>query len=156
MPGPAIFREGTIDGVVVRPLMRFEDSRGWLIELYREDELQPADYPCMAYVSQTLPGLGLIELYYKHALEIVSILEADEDLRSEAGAVLTGLLPGFQSAVDGNTMTLTAAQLDKIKAVIGGISAQAGSELGEVLAQMVIELNGGQLLQNIGVSGPAE
>ena len=107
-------------------------------------------------VSQTLPGLGLIELYYKYALEIVSILEADEELRIEAGAVLAELLPGFQSAIDGDTMTLTAVQLDKIKAVIGGIAAQAGSELEEVLAQMVIELSGGQLFENIGVSGSAE
>jgi len=109
-----------------------------------------------AVVSQTLPGLGLIELYHKYALEIVSILEADEELRVEAGAVLAELLPGFQSAIDGDTMTLTAAQLDKIKAVIGGIAAQAGSELGEVLAQIVIELNAGQLFENIGVGGSAE
>jgi PKD repeat protein len=107
-------------------------------------------------VSQTLPGLGLIELYYKYALEIVSILEADEELRAEAGAVLAELLPEFQSAIDGDSMTLTAAQLDKIKAVIGGIAAQAGSELGEVLAQIAIELSEGQLFENIGVSGSAE
>ena len=107
-------------------------------------------------VSQTLPGLGLIELYYKYALEIVSILEADEELRVEAGAVLAELLPGFQSAIDGETMTLTAVQLDKIKAVIGGIAAQAGSELEEVLAQMVIELSAGQLFETIGVSRSAE
>ena len=54
----AMFREGMIDGVVVRLLKRLEDARGWLIELYREDELQPAQYPAMAYVSQTLPGVA--------------------------------------------------------------------------------------------------
>ena len=53
-----MFREGTIAGVVVRPLKRFEDARGWLIELYREDELEPADCPSMAYLSQTLPGVA--------------------------------------------------------------------------------------------------
>ena len=51
-----VFREGPVDGVVVRPLRRFDDARGWLIELYREDELAPAFHPVMAYVSQTLPG----------------------------------------------------------------------------------------------------
>ncbi len=53
-----MFREGSIQDVVFQPLKRFEDARGWLIELYREDELQPADYPCMAYISQTLPGVA--------------------------------------------------------------------------------------------------
>lgn len=52
-----MFEEGLIDGVVVKPLKRFEDHRGWLVELYREDELPPANRPMMGYVSQTLPGV---------------------------------------------------------------------------------------------------
>ncbi|MDP8239765.1 MAG: dTDP-4-dehydrorhamnose 3,5-epimerase family protein [Candidatus Hatepunaea meridiana] len=51
------YQEGPIDGVEVKPLLRFEDGRGWLIELYREDEVQPLRHPVMAYVSQTLPGV---------------------------------------------------------------------------------------------------
>jgi dTDP-4-dehydrorhamnose 3,5-epimerase len=34
---------------------KFEDGRGWLMELFRTDELEFA--PEMAYVSQTLPGV---------------------------------------------------------------------------------------------------
>jgi len=53
-----MFDEGEIQGVLVRSLGRYEDRRGWLIELFRHDEL-PAEYhPCMAYVSQTLPGVA--------------------------------------------------------------------------------------------------
>lgn len=51
-----MFRRGAIDGVIQRPLKCFDDARGWLIELYREDELEPALHPVMAYLSQTLPG----------------------------------------------------------------------------------------------------
>ena len=51
------FRDGPIEGVVVRPLKRLEDARGWLMELYREDELEPTCRPAMAYVSQTFPGV---------------------------------------------------------------------------------------------------
>jgi len=51
------YREGPIEGVVVRPLRRFEDARGWLVELFRQDELDPGGCPVMAYVSQTLPGV---------------------------------------------------------------------------------------------------
>ena len=50
------FEDGPIDGVVVRPVRRFEDERGWLVELFRQDELDAAEFPVMAYVSQTLPG----------------------------------------------------------------------------------------------------
>jgi len=52
-----MFREGPIEGLIVRPLVRFEDARGWLIELYRDDELPPSGHPVMAYLSQTLPGV---------------------------------------------------------------------------------------------------
>ncbi len=51
------FREGPIDGVVFRPLSAHTDRRGWLIELYREDELPESQHPVMAYVSETLPGV---------------------------------------------------------------------------------------------------
>ena len=53
-----MFRQGPIEGLVVKPLERLEDARGWLIELFREDELPPAAQPVMAYVSQTLPGVA--------------------------------------------------------------------------------------------------
>ena len=53
-----MFREGPIDGVIVEPLDRYEDARGWLVELYREDELEPAVHPVMAYLSQTLAGVA--------------------------------------------------------------------------------------------------
>jgi dTDP-4-dehydrorhamnose 3,5-epimerase len=53
-----MFREGVIDGVVFKPLKRYSDSRGWLVELFREDELSDANRPVMAYVSETLPGVA--------------------------------------------------------------------------------------------------
>ena len=37
-----MFQEGPIDGVIVRPLVQCDDARGWLIELFRADEL-PAE-----------------------------------------------------------------------------------------------------------------
>jgi len=58
LPETTVFRDGPIDGVVLRPLNRFEDARGWLIELYREDQLEPGQRPVMAYVSLTLPGVA--------------------------------------------------------------------------------------------------
>jgi len=53
---PHVFVDGPIDGVEIRPLELHADARGWLIELFRQDELAPANRPAMAYVSQTEPG----------------------------------------------------------------------------------------------------
>jgi dTDP-4-dehydrorhamnose 3,5-epimerase len=52
-----MFHEGPIDGLLLRPISRFDDARGWLIELFREDELPAEHMPAMAYLSQTLPGV---------------------------------------------------------------------------------------------------
>ncbi len=53
-----VFSDGPIDGVTFRPLAAHADHRGWLVELYREDELPAAEHPTMAYVSETLPGVA--------------------------------------------------------------------------------------------------
>jgi len=49
--------DGEIKGVVVRELKRFFDSRGWLTELFRHDELDAEFLPAMAYISSTNPGI---------------------------------------------------------------------------------------------------
>lgn len=47
-----------LPGVLVRRLGRHEDARGWLIELFREDELPDGFRPCMGYLSVTKPGIA--------------------------------------------------------------------------------------------------
>lgn len=44
------------DGVRFFPLIAHNDERGWLIELFRQDEIPVENFPVMAYVSQTMPG----------------------------------------------------------------------------------------------------
>jgi dTDP-4-dehydrorhamnose 3,5-epimerase len=54
---PENFKLGQIEGVIVRELRRFKDSRGWLSELFRHDELAAEFCPAMAYISSTHPGV---------------------------------------------------------------------------------------------------
>ena len=54
---PRELRQGEIEDVVIRVHKKFSDSRGWLAELFRDDEL-PANFrPAMAYLSMTEPGV---------------------------------------------------------------------------------------------------
>lgn len=50
------WKEGDIDGCEFKPLSFHKDGRGWLAEIFRTDEMNPADHPVMAYVSETNPG----------------------------------------------------------------------------------------------------
>jgi dTDP-4-dehydrorhamnose 3,5-epimerase len=52
------FAKGKIHDVVVKPLAKFLDERGWLAELFRSDEINPEVMPVMAYVSMTQPGVA--------------------------------------------------------------------------------------------------
>lgn len=51
------FTKGKIKDVVVYPLKKFVDERGWLAELFRHDGLNEEFYPVMAYISVTEPGI---------------------------------------------------------------------------------------------------
>jgi dTDP-4-dehydrorhamnose 3,5-epimerase len=49
--------ESEIKGVVVRELKKYFDERGWLTELFRNDEVDEEFLPAMAYISSTNPGV---------------------------------------------------------------------------------------------------
>lgn len=53
-----MFKQGKIDGIVVKELSKFVDERGWLAEIFREDEIQEEFMPVMSYVSVTQPGVA--------------------------------------------------------------------------------------------------
>lgn len=46
---------GNIEGLIINNLVRHTDERGWLMELFREDELPEYFLPSMAYMSMTRP-----------------------------------------------------------------------------------------------------
>ena len=52
------FKPGPIEGVIWRPLKKFNDQRGWLCELFRHDELPAEFHPVMCYISATEPGVA--------------------------------------------------------------------------------------------------
>ena len=47
-----------IEDVIIRELKRYTDHRGWLIELFRQDELDKELFPVMSYISETKPGIA--------------------------------------------------------------------------------------------------
>ena len=51
------FRDGEIIDVVVYPLKKYYDDRGWLAELFRHDDLAAEFHPVMSYISFSRPGV---------------------------------------------------------------------------------------------------
>ena len=52
------FKNGIIHDVIIRDLMKNQDRRGWLMELFRSDEITEEFMPVMSYISQTEPGVA--------------------------------------------------------------------------------------------------
>ncbi len=52
-----MFKSGKIHDVIIKKLQKYVDDRGWLVELFRVDEIDETHAPAMSYVSQTYPGV---------------------------------------------------------------------------------------------------
>ncbi len=52
------FKNGIIHDVIIRDLTKYKDSRGWLMELFRNDIIPEEFIPTMSYISQTEPGVA--------------------------------------------------------------------------------------------------
>ncbi len=53
-----MFKKGLIEGVIVKDIKKYVDERGWLGEVFRNDELSENDIPAMGYISLTFPGIS--------------------------------------------------------------------------------------------------
>jgi dTDP-4-dehydrorhamnose 3,5-epimerase len=51
------FKTGSIDDIIIKKLIKNEDNRGWLIELFRKDMTDDYLSPEMSYISLTYPGI---------------------------------------------------------------------------------------------------
>jgi len=51
------FKNAVIHDVNIRDLTKYQDKRGWLMELFRNDVIAEEFIPAMSYISQTEPGV---------------------------------------------------------------------------------------------------
>ena len=71
---PETFRVGDIRGVLIKPLSKIADSRGWLTELFRMDEWPVEFSPVMAYISSTMPGVTRGPHEHSHQADLFCFL----------------------------------------------------------------------------------
>ena len=68
------WKMGTVHDCVVRQLTHYTDARGWLSEIFRQDELAPEVHPAMAYVSMTHAGIARGPHEHLHQTDIFAFL----------------------------------------------------------------------------------
>jgi len=52
------WKDGDIEGVIIHPIKRLSDERGWLAEIFRSDEIADDLIPAMSYLSVTHTGMS--------------------------------------------------------------------------------------------------
>lgn len=63
-----------IEGVVIRELKKHHDQRGWLVELFRHDEIPSGFHPVMSYVSLTKAGIARGPHEHKNQSDIMGFI----------------------------------------------------------------------------------
>lgn len=112
-----------IKDVIIKKLNKFEDNRGWLSEVWREDELEGYK-PAMAYISETKPGIirgphehktqsdcfifigpGNFELHLWDKLGAREILNVGED-NPTLVVVPPGIVHGYKNISSANALSI--------------------------------------------------
>ncbi len=89
---PVRWKDGPVQGVQLQPLCFHQDQRGWLVEVFRQDELDPEHWPAMGYVSQTQPGVRRGPHQHSEQTDVFVFLGPGEfevvvwDLRAESAS----------------------------------------------------------------------
>ncbi|MBS1703234.1 MAG: dTDP-4-dehydrorhamnose 3,5-epimerase family protein [Armatimonadetes bacterium] len=69
------------EGVVIKSLKSFKDSRGHLTELFRSDELPEGFLPEMAYISVTHPGISRGPHEHVYQTDLFGFVDGSYELR---------------------------------------------------------------------------
>lgn len=112
-----------INGVIIKKINKYPDDRGWLSEIWREDELNGYK-PTMVYVSETKPnvirgphehveqsdcfvflGPGNFELHLWNKQGIHDVLKVGED-NPTLVIVPPGVVHGYKNISDINALSL--------------------------------------------------
>jgi dTDP-4-dehydrorhamnose 3,5-epimerase len=67
-------------GVLVKPLNKYSDQRGWLMEVFRDDELPEGFEPAMSYLSVTKPGVARGPHEHVHQTDLFVFLDGAYEL----------------------------------------------------------------------------
>ena len=69
-----------IPGVIFRQVDRYQDQRGWLAELHRDDARPEGFRPAMSYLSVTKPGVARGPHEHVHQTDLFVFLDGEYEL----------------------------------------------------------------------------
>ncbi len=119
----------------------FECIDSFLLEPNNKEDLQTLRNFRDNFLSNSLTGLGLITLYYKHSAEVIGILNVHPELKSKATTTLKELVefltdPSLDSSVGNMVKYSIPVWLEKdVNDLIDELAKQGSNELKKAIKQ---------------------
>ncbi len=119
-------------------LLGHKSAKTALIRNFRDTVLRKTGY-----------GRELIDLYYLHTAEVVSIVTNKPKVRALAGKTLVDLLPALDYAVKKNHLKLTSFEISRINKLCEALKQHAGPDLTYAIETLQNDLLTGTLLNDL-------
>jgi hypothetical protein len=99
---------------------------------------------------KTPKGREYVRLFYKNAIELITILINNEDVADQSKIVLDELLPKIKLAAAGQRINITPTLLLEIEKTLNQISTEASDDLKQVIEQLKEDLREEKTLNELG------
>lgn len=97
-------------------------------------------------------GKRYIDLYYRHALEVTTMLTRNNDLMQQVKSLLNQLLPVINSLQQGKKKDLSQKMIAKIESLLEKIESQSSPGLCSSVYELRNEIKGDGLFQILGIN----
>ncbi len=92
-------------------------------------------------------GIRLVSLYYRHAFELVQILEENPSLKQQLGEMVTNNREVVEQWLASGQAAVPAAHVDEVVQVLESIKAPSSLRLRNDIDMFIAGLNDGSVLQ---------
>jgi Zn-dependent metalloprotease len=97
------------------------------------------------------PGRAYVKIFYKHSLEVTSILLSNSSIASDARSIMNSMLTDIQTTLQGKRLIITHAQMDRIISLLDAIGTKASLELYRDIQRLKSDLRQSKKLGALGI-----
>jgi hypothetical protein len=90
-------------------------------------------------------------LFYRHALEVTTILVKNPSLAADARNIMNVMLPEVKAATQGKAITIGQAQLNGIISILDALSSEANPDLKKSIQRIKRDLQQKNVLNKMGI-----
>ena len=100
---------------------------------------------------KTPRGKEYVKLFYKNAIELITILTNNQDITNQSKAVLEELLPKIKLILEGQSISISPILLYKTEGILDQISREASVELKTAIEKLKKDLEEEKIFDELGM-----